>query len=243
MSHTAITFTELLSDLDSSGSAGQLAETKVRSDCYRRSGGAHGESASKRNAPWRAVASFLIRCLWGKTAAATLVRFVVDIASLKRPFHRNAFPRQTSACMTILLCKLKEGRWLWEASIISLSLLSIPLYVALPLWICVCVLTNTECRRFGWKDTLLDTKLLAVLPTQILVLSPTLSHSDATDLFVWGKRIFRSNWWELGGEGLTTFNLPSIHFLVNLFQKEEQHPNIRSAPRCSCLYLWDRQLF
>lgn len=51
MTHTAITFTELLSDPDSSGSAGQSAETKVREDCYRRSSRAHGERASKRNTP------------------------------------------------------------------------------------------------------------------------------------------------------------------------------------------------
>lgn len=48
MTHTAITFTELLSDLDSSGSARQLAETKVKKDCYSRSSRVHGASASKR---------------------------------------------------------------------------------------------------------------------------------------------------------------------------------------------------
>lgn len=51
MTHTAITFTELLSDLDSSGSAQQLAETKVKKDCYSRSSRVHGASASKRNTP------------------------------------------------------------------------------------------------------------------------------------------------------------------------------------------------
>lgn len=150
-------------------------------------------------------------------------------------FDMTAFRRPIRACMGVLLHKLKagdSGNWAELNQRMLASCWPCP-SLSLSVFVYMCLVTH-----FRWKERLLDTKLLAVSFTHAHF--RFVSHP----LPLWHRPI-RVGTEDISiqlmgrvGEGVTNKNSPS--FLSACFsQKEKQHSNVESKPRCSCLFLWD----